>query len=171
MRPSSEKLRKLFKYEPDTGLLFWRVSPAFSVRPGDRAGTIINGYVRITIEGQRYSAHRIVWAMMTGLWPKKDLDHVNRVRRDNRWVNLREATPTQNRWNTDLRTDNTSGVKNVSFNKSAQLWRVETSGYGKRDIRHFKQFDAAVAAAKTLPNREFMSCFATDATDATDAKD
>lgn len=35
---------------------------------------------------------RVIWAMTTGQWPTLSIDHINRNPRDNRFVNLREAT-------------------------------------------------------------------------------
>ena len=34
----------------------------------------------------------MIWCKQTGQWPEGDIDHVNRVRDDNRFVNLRECT-------------------------------------------------------------------------------
>ena len=31
-----------------------------------------------------------------GTWPTKQIDHVNRIRHDNSWTNLREVEPVQN---------------------------------------------------------------------------
>lgn len=38
---------------------------------------------------------------MTGEWPKNQIDHINRIRDDDRWENLREATQSQNSYNRD----------------------------------------------------------------------
>lgn len=89
-------LKERLRYDPDTGI-FVRVN---SVRPcatsrwiGRKAGTITtNGYVMIRIGPETIQAHRLVWLYMTGSFPQKDIDHVNGIRTDNRWINLRNVT-------------------------------------------------------------------------------
>lgn len=36
---------------------------------------------------------------MTGKWPKEQVDHINRIRDDDRWENLREASCSENNFN------------------------------------------------------------------------
>lgn len=52
------------------------------------------GYLRVHVEGRSYAVHRLIWLMHTGAWPKDQLDHINRVRTDNRIENLRVHLPT-----------------------------------------------------------------------------
>jgi len=51
-------------------------------------------------------------------------------RSDNRWINLRLATRTQNNMNLPCRSDNKSGHRGVSFRKDTQKWnaRIHLSG-------------------------------------------
>jgi hypothetical protein len=49
--------------------------------------------------------------MMTGEWPKTQIDHINLDKADNRWCNLREATQSQNFANTRILASNGSGFK------------------------------------------------------------
>lgn len=75
------------------------------------------------------------------------VDHINRNGLDNRRKNLREADPTQSNWNQGLRTNNTSGVKGVSFHKSSGKWMAYGDGYGKRTyLGLFAELGAAEAA-------------------------
>jgi hypothetical protein len=39
-RPSVEELRRLFSYDPETGILYWSISPVNSIHVGDIAGSI-----------------------------------------------------------------------------------------------------------------------------------
>lgn len=87
----------MFNYDPVTGILTWRVDRSTWVKAGDVAGSIDgNGYVNIQISGTGYKAHRLAWLWVTSEWPKAEIDHINRIKDDNRWVNLREATHSQN---------------------------------------------------------------------------
>ncbi len=84
-------------YNPETGLLTWAnqtIQNQFLIGRTERS---INsrGYYLISLQCKSYLVHRIVWLMTYGSWPEF-IDHVNRVRTDNRIENLREATRMQN---------------------------------------------------------------------------
>jgi hypothetical protein len=53
----------------------------------------------MVVDGYKSYAHRLAFLYMTGSLPPADVDHVNGVRNDNRWSNLRLATRSQNMWN------------------------------------------------------------------------
>lgn len=71
------------------------------------------GYLRVQLGGHSYYAHRLAWFLMTGAWPSA-VDHVNGDRADNRWSNLRLATPSQNSSNARRSRSNTTGRKGVT---------------------------------------------------------
>lgn len=123
---TQERVRELFDYDPKTGRFFWRVAKARRVRVGDIAGSIdgSDGYWKLRIDGKFYRAHRIVWLLMTGKLPDNQIDHINCVRRDNRFVNLRHATLAQNCRNAVKRRDNSSGAKGVYYYKPIRRWRA-----------------------------------------------
>jgi len=52
---------------------------------------------------------------MTGHWPESQIDHKNRIRNDNIFSNLREATNGQNMANTQ--SSSKHGLKGVSYKK------------------------------------------------------
>jgi hypothetical protein len=96
---TSEQFRELLDYDPDTGLLTWR-----EWRGSARAGAVAgyknaDGYIKFLVRGRTHLSHRIIWSMVYGVWPKLPLDHINRVRDDNRLSNLRLATQAQNMMN------------------------------------------------------------------------
>ena len=47
--------------------------------------------------------HRAAWLLATGHWPPEEIDHDDRDRSNNRWINLRCATHGQNRQNLSRR--------------------------------------------------------------------
>lgn len=113
-----DRLRELLIYEPETGLFKWRVRRANLYKPGDIAGGLCKkGYVRILVDNNKQRANRLAWFYMTGEWPQLIVDHINRVRHDNRWENLRLATHSENQQNSDgPRRGNSSGYRGVSMN-------------------------------------------------------
>jgi hypothetical protein len=91
------RLQELLHYNPDLGEFRWKVDRTRTVRAGQVAGYFdLLGYSRIMIEYSSYYAHRLAWLYVHGNWPAEEIDHINRVRGDNRLANLREATSSQN---------------------------------------------------------------------------
>ncbi len=118
---TQEVLQGLFVYDEATGQLLRKVSPR-SDRIGEPAGTIGKaGYVSLSIGCKHFYAHRIIWRMLFGVWPSH-IDHINRIRSDNRIENLREADKLTNRWNFGLSKRNTSGAIGVSWAASEEKW-------------------------------------------------
>lgn len=93
-------LRSLLIYSPESGLFINKVTRSNNAKEGDEAGSLQNsGYVAIHINGRKYLAHRLAYVYMTDKWPLKFIDHINNVRTDNRWLNLRECNNSQNMHN------------------------------------------------------------------------
>lgn len=63
---------------------------------------------------------RLLLRPATGL----QVDHINHDIHDNRRINLRIATPSQNGQNRRKRSDNTSGYKGVSWKKANKAWQA-----------------------------------------------
>lgn len=123
-RLSPEELRDVFKYDPDTGAVAWRVSPAPQVPAGGLCGWVTkDGYIDVEYRKVRYPAQRIAFALMVGRWPKTFMDHINHNRADNRWSNLREASKAENSRNR-LGTVKRSGYKGVSFHKASGTYHA-----------------------------------------------
>ena len=99
-----EEAVKLLIYKE--GKLFWK-------NFGKEAGSLNNdGYVRIQIKNVRYVAHRLIFFIHYGYFPRV-LDHINGIKSDNRIENLRPANHCKNGMNQRLHVTNTSGYKNV----------------------------------------------------------
>jgi HNH endonuclease len=111
-----KKVTEFLFYDPESGQFFWRMVewPMTKVRVGDRAGYEGDrGYRLITICGEEYREHRLVWFWWKGKWPEGHIDHINGKRDDNRIANLREATNGQNRANSKPNKSNKFGLKGV----------------------------------------------------------
>lgn len=134
--PSPELLRKLLRYEPETGKLYWRKRTK-EVHDFDRGRRFFNsryagkeafahvgasGYLKGAIYNRYHSAHRIVWAVYYGKWPENQIDHINGDKQDNRISNLRDVSHAENGKNRRVNKNNTSGVTGVSFVVSKGRW-------------------------------------------------
>jgi hypothetical protein len=86
--------------------------------------TRTDGYHLVSIDGIHYLAHVLAYAWMTGALPTGEIDHINMVKNDNRWANLRTATHSENMCNKPLYCNNTSGFKGVNFDKRTSKWWV-----------------------------------------------
>ena len=141
---TAQGLRELLRYDPNTGVFTWLRSKG-TARSGSSAGSPDRGgYIRICIGGKFYGAHRLAWLYTYGAWPLLEIDHVNRSRQDNRILNLREVTRSENLQNTALSPLNTSGYRGVSWAKRLCRWSAQIKISGKQ--RHLGYFDDPIAA-------------------------
>ena len=67
-----------------------------------------------------------------------NIDHINRIKTDNRIKNLRWVTNKDNGRNSGMNTNNTSGNQGVCFHKTKKLWLAcWTNDEGKQKQRSF----------------------------------
>lgn len=120
--PLLREIKELFSYDPETGEFIRLNDLKNGIKKGQIAGSSDKkGYIKIRVNGFTYSAHRLAWLYMTGVDPHlKEIDHVNGIKSDNRFSNLRLATDFQNARNAKIRRDNTSGFKGVSWHKGCK---------------------------------------------------
>jgi hypothetical protein len=99
---TQDELKKLITYNPETGILKW-IKPrnTRSAKPKNISDGFPHnkGYMQIGINKKPYLVHRIIWLYMTGNFPKHQIDHINGIKTDNRFANLREVTNQQNNFN------------------------------------------------------------------------
>lgn len=116
----AEILPEIFDLDMQTGSLHWRVRPVDHFPAdgkktqaaraamwngkyaGRRALTTRDprGYLFGAIAGKNVYAHRVICAMVNGVWPEGEVDHINRDKTDNRPSNLRVVSHSENRLNT-----------------------------------------------------------------------
>ena len=129
---TAERLKELLEYNPISGLFAWRKRSGRGSHAviGSVAGnTNSKGYVQIKIDGTLYKAHRLAWRCMTGEWPVSNIDHINMVKDDNAWLNLREANNSQNGANRRAYNCNTTGMKGVT-RRGNGLYRAQIKKNG-----------------------------------------
>lgn len=117
------RLKELLEYNPDTGVFTWKESRGLALA-GGTAGYVSKyggGYIKIKIDRVEYGAHRLSFLYMSGIIPD-EVDHINRDRTDNRWLNLRSVNSMSNARNRGRMNTNKSGVTGV--HKDRTLWRA-----------------------------------------------
>jgi hypothetical protein len=140
-------LVRLLNYDHDTGVFTWKVDISRRIKAGMKAGTISsNGYLKIKLNGKAYRAHHLAWLVCKNEFPQQEIDHINGDKLDNRIINLRLATRSQNNSNMLLRADNSSGYKGVSWQMPNRKWVARISLNRKRITLGF--FDSKEDAAE-----------------------
>lgn len=121
------------EYRKCAASLVWKKIPPRSkgrISVGDIAGTLVKGYRRVKIMGVIHSAHRIIWAMHYGAWPKGPIDHKDRDRENNRIDNLRLASVAENSWNADVKSSSALGVKGIRKSRFGK-YEARISAHGR----------------------------------------
>jgi hypothetical protein len=143
-----ERAKQLLEYNSETGIFRWKVSPNKRIAEWSVAGTNhTEGYISISVDRKRVLAHRLAWMFVYGRPPHGEIDHINRVRNDNRISNLREATSASNKQNLSMRSDNKSAIMGVNWHKASQKWRAYVSVNGRQiSLGYYDSIHAAKAA-------------------------
>lgn len=142
-----QKIKEILNYDPDAGTFTWKKRPSTKINAGSIAGCKNpDGYIVIAIDKKQYQAANLAWLYMTGEWPFLQIDHINRVRDDNRFCNLREATLTEQQYNQGICSSNTSGHKWVRHDKQRNQWMVRSKLFGY--IGRYKTKEEAIKVAE-----------------------
>lgn len=154
-------LREYLQYdERYITCLSWKRKKANCTHVGSIAGGVhkSSGYCFVRFRGKLLAAHRIVFALHHGYFPK-EVDHIDLNRSNNKISNLRAATTSQNECNKGLQRNNSSGVKGVNWDKSSGMWkaRVAVNGLTKYVGRFhdIKEAEQAIIATRNVLHGEF----------------
>lgn len=161
------EVQELLQYHPETGAFTWKPRPLKFCTAGagrytqernkavfdaNYAGTSAltahnpGGYLRGNLFGRSLMAHRAAFACVLGRWPLGQVDHINGVRDDNRWANLRESTNQQNQWNSSPAKGSSSQYVGVSWDSKSGKWAAYISPENKKV--HLGYFECELEAAK-----------------------
>lgn len=143
-------LKNLFEYDSLRGVLIWKAktSPCIPITIGSIAGCMgTDGYVVIGIYKKNYKAHRLIWMYHYGTIPKI-LDHINRIKTDNRIENLRPSSYTFNAVNKVKYKNTTSKYKGVHWLSKSKTWRAVINLPNRKTVflGHFKNEEEAALA-------------------------
>lgn len=143
-----ENLKEKYYYNPFLGIFVNR-------KRGIIDGCIDSlGYVALCIRGEQIRGHRLAFLYMEGELPKSGVDHINGVKSDNRWANLRHADQSINMKNARIKSNNSSGITGVYWCKRKGKWQVQISIDGKHtSLGGFKCFFDACCIRKAAEIR------------------
>lgn len=161
-------LRRLLRYDPETGRLYWLPRPLEMFANTGCGGAEGNaarwngkcagkpaltakcrGYYHGPIFRQKYYAHRVAWALHYGAWPEGEIDHINHDHADNRIANLRVVSRQENCLNQPQPRTNSSGVTGVYWDKNRKLWLAAIQVDGRaRHLGRFADIQAAIQVRK-----------------------
>lgn len=93
---TQKRLKELLHYEPKTGVWTRLVTCGGRGEVGKIAGNKRHrGWRFIKVDYKAFKSARLAFLYMVGRWPE-EIDHINRIRDDDRWENLRECTRSLN---------------------------------------------------------------------------
>lgn len=171
--PSQAEIKQYLNYNPNTGFFTWKARQrtdfpsgqiwgdacsTWNTRfDGENAGCVNRGYIVIRLKDCLYQAHKLAYIYMNGAAEADDIDHINGVKNDNRIANLRAVSRSENQQNNGLQSNNTSGVKGISFDNRLNKWHA----YIKKDRKrhHIGMFDKKIDAVKARYEAEIKFGF------------
>jgi hypothetical protein len=160
--PEVSRLKERLDYNPNTGIVIWKMRDVSEFKTQHRCdiwnskfankevGCLLLdcGYRTVGLDWTSYYVHRIIWKIVTENEPANEIDHINGIRDDNRFCNLREAIVLENNHNRGLQKNNTSGYKGVIWSKTLRKW------IGKVRLNYTRyytdKFDTAIEANDAL---------------------
>ena len=136
---NQEYLKECFDYNINTGVCLWKRRPLYHFASESSRFTFIGkntgnpitcihnrGYLFVRLNGKGYLLHRLIFILMGHALAGFQVDHINGIKTDNRWINLRLVSQHDNLRNKKLRESNKTGVSGVSFyeNLKSKPFRV-----------------------------------------------
>lgn len=153
-------VRHNLAYDPISGDFRW-LKTGSGRHVGGLAGSVfVNNtgncvsYRSIGVCGQYFRAHRLAFLLMTGRWPRGQVDHIDGNGLNNAWRNLEDVSPAVNTRRGKLQRRNRSGVSGVCWQGSRQRWQVTIGAGGvHRYLGFSRDFFEACCLRRSAENR------------------
>jgi hypothetical protein len=146
---TQEQIKELWYYKEGE---LYTIKSSGLARKDTIAGTVNGkGYRHIRRLGEFYLVHRLIWIYFNGeIDDDLDIDHINRIKLDNRIENLRLVNQSINQHNTGIPSNNISGVKGVYWNPIQKIWMASKVTDGIRVTKRFNTFEEACEARSRM---------------------
>lgn len=135
---TQERLKEAYHYDPESGA-FTRLSGIGKgkvyVGEGSANGY---GYINISVDGKTYLSHRLAFLYQLGHYPEYLVDHINGIKHDNRWCNLRDVTHAVNSINSPKSRSKVSRSVNISRYPAFPAWVVTRHILGDAKVDYFR---------------------------------
>lgn len=109
-----------------------------------------DGYVIVKIKGKQIKQHRLVWFLCNGYFPSCEIDHINRIRDDNRIENLRLADRKLQIKNTTRLPNKDTGVVGIYIDKTTKGLLAKYSFHKNNKSYRFRTLEEAIKAKEEL---------------------
>lgn len=151
-------------YNPDTGIAYWKKKQKitkkedliFNVRfAGKPVGSIDKkGYIVTKINNLSYRVHKLIFFLYHGTDPDC-IDHINGITSDNRIINLRSVSHSENQRNRNVKIRSKSGIVGVVYSDKYKNWNASITVHRKR--LHLGTFNniAEAKAARVLAEKKY----------------
>jgi hypothetical protein len=164
---TQERVRELFRYEPETGRILNRFDRGTNAKANEEAGWEWTNYrfnsIKyrcIYVDGNTYRVHRLIWLYVYGYFPEETIDHIDGDGLNNRIDNLRLASMLEQAQNRKMRSNNTSGVRGVFWNKATNSWRARIKNEGiEYHLGMFNELEEAKNARLQAERRLYTDGF------------
>jgi hypothetical protein len=142
-----ERVRDLFDYDPDTGILTRRHFLNAKRKPVGCKSE--HGYLRLILDNRSWAVHRVIWLWTYGYFPEGQIDHIDGNPANNRIVNLRDVSQSENQKNRRVPKNSPLGVMGVRRHGRMFGARILIEGKSKH-LGSFDNLEEAIAVRKAF---------------------
>ena len=144
MKRLIEHIRKCLFYNSETEII------TRTDRKNSNGSFDKDGYLIIKIKGKQFKAHRLAWFLYYGYFPNNEIDHINRIRTDNRICNLREVSRQENIKNTTKKINPDTNSVGIYLDKSTKGLLAKYSFHFKNKAYRFRNLKDAIRKKEEL---------------------
>ena len=119
-------------------------------RKGGNGSLDKDGYLILKVKERQFKAHRIAWLLNYGTFPKREVDHIDRNKTNNRIENLRESNRREQNLNKDIDPNKQTGVRGVYIDNTRGLKKKYATRINGKTYRFYILSDAVELRRRML---------------------